>query len=95
HGFHLFTIMVDPEQTGIDRDMFLVEMNGENIGAGVHYESIPSHPYYSKAYGWRPQDYPVSYKVGKQTVSLPFSSKLSDKDVDDVICAVKKILKRN
>jgi dTDP-4-amino-4,6-dideoxygalactose transaminase len=31
--------------------------------------------------------------IGRQTVSLPLSAKLSDADVEDVITAVKRILK--
>lgn len=92
HGYHLFTIMVDEKRTRISRDDFLSAMNTENIGTGVHYQSIPTHPYYHKIYGWNPEDYPNSYLIGQQTVSLPLSSKLSDKDVGDVILAVKKIL---
>jgi dTDP-4-amino-4,6-dideoxygalactose transaminase len=31
-------------------------------------------------------------KIGRETVSLPLSAKLTDNDVDDVIQAVKKII---
>jgi dTDP-4-amino-4,6-dideoxygalactose transaminase len=31
-------------------------------------------------------------KIGRETVSLPLSAKLTDNDVDDVIRAVKKII---
>jgi hypothetical protein len=33
-------------------------MTAENIGVGVHYLSIPEHPYYQKTYGWT-EDYPM------------------------------------
>lgn len=92
HGYHLFTIMIDRGKTGISRDQFLSAMNKENIGTGVHYQSIPTHPYYRKVYGWVPEEYPNSYLIGRQTVSIPLSSKLTDRDVGDVIFAVKKNL---
>lgn len=95
HGYHLFAIMVDKERAGINRDDFLSAMNRENIGTGVHYQSIPVHPYYRKTYGWNPGDYPNSHLVGQQTVSLPLSSKLNDDDVSDVIVAVKKVLNQH
>jgi dTDP-4-amino-4,6-dideoxygalactose transaminase len=92
HGYHLFTILVDESKTGISRDSFLNAMTAENIGLGIHYLSIPEHPYYQKTYGWKPEDYPHAMRIGRQTVSLPLSPKLTDKDVEDVILAVKQIL---
>jgi dTDP-4-amino-4,6-dideoxygalactose transaminase len=93
HAFHLYTILVDIETSGISRDAFLDAMTRQNIGVGVHYLSIPEHPYYQKTFGWRPEDYPHAMRIGRQTVSLPISAKLSDGDVDDVIKANKAIFK--
>ncbi|MBW4643037.1 MAG: DegT/DnrJ/EryC1/StrS family aminotransferase [Goleter apudmare HA4340-LM2] len=93
HAYHLYTILVDEAKTGISRDAFLNGMTAENIGVGVHYLSIPEHPYYQQTFGWQPEDYPHAMTIGRQTVSLPLSAKLSDEDVEDVILAVKKLLK--
>ena len=30
-------------------------MNDNKIGVGVHYESIPMHPYYQKEFNWKVQ----------------------------------------
>jgi dTDP-4-amino-4,6-dideoxygalactose transaminase len=93
HAYHLYTILIDQSKTGISRDRFLDAMTVENIGIGVHYLSIPEHPYYQKTFGWQPEDYPNAMQVGRQTVSLPLSAKLTDEDVDDVIQAVRHTLK--
>lgn len=93
HAYHLYTILIDEEKTGITRDEFLNKMNSENIGTGVHYLSIPEHPYYKQKYGWKPQDYSNAMIIGRQTVSLPLSPKLTDYDVDSVVDAVKKIIR--
>jgi len=92
HGYHLYTLLVDEAAAGISRDGFLAAIQAENIGAGVHYLSIPEHDYYRKTYGWTPEAYPNAMRAGRQTVSLPFSAKLSDDDVDDVIEAVHRVL---
>ncbi|MHB8743869.1 MAG: DegT/DnrJ/EryC1/StrS family aminotransferase [Sulfuricaulis sp.] len=92
HGYHLYTIQVDAQRAGISRDKFLDEMTARNIGVGVHYLSIPEHPYYQNRFGWKPDDYPHAARVGRATVSLPISAKLSDTDVADVIEAVRSIL---
>lgn len=92
HAYHLYTILIDEKKTGISRDAFLDAMTSHKIGIGVHYLSIPEHPYYQDTFGWKPEDYPHAMSIGRQTVSLPISAKLRDEDVEDVINAIKDIL---
>lgn len=94
HAFHLYTILIDEARAGLSRDQFLDAMTENNIGIGVHYRSLPEHPFYQKTFGWRPEMFPHAAGIGRQTVSLPLSPKLSDADVQDVIAAVRLILKR-
>ena len=70
HGRHLFTILIN-ENAKVKRDEFLQRMQKENIGVGVHYLSIPEHPFYKNTFGWNAQDYPIAMKIGRTTVSLP------------------------
>ncbi len=91
HAYHLYTILIDEQRCGVSRDGFLDAMTAQNIGIGVHYLSIPEHPYYQQTFGWQPEDYPHAMRIGLQTVSLPLSAKLTDEDVGDVIDAVKRI----
>ena len=92
HACHLYTLLIDEAAAGISRDAFLDGMTAENIGIGVHYLSIPEHPYYQERFSWRPEACPAAQRVGCQTVSLPLSAALSDVDVDDVITATRKVL---
>lgn len=92
HAYHLFTLHLDPERCGIKRDDFLAAMNAEKIGTGVHYLSLPEHPYYQQRFGWKPEDCPNAMHLGRQTVSLPLSAKLSDEDVERVVAAVQKFI---
>jgi dTDP-4-amino-4,6-dideoxygalactose transaminase len=95
HAYHLYTILLDEQKCGISRDAFLNAMTAQNIGVGVHYLSIPEHPYYQKTFGWQAEDYPNAMRVGRQTVSLPLSPKLTDDDVMDVISAVRRTFHYN
>ena len=92
HAYHLYTILIDDKEVGLSRDEFLKRMNDENIGTGVHYLSIPEHPYYNKQFGWKVDDYPNAMKIGRQTVSLPLSPKLAGNDIDRIVQAVRSIL---
>lgn len=92
HAFHLYTILIDEERTGVGRDRFLDRMTAQGIGVGVHYLSIPEHPYYQRQLGWRPDMAPTASEIGRRTVSIPLSAKLTEADVADVIEAVRRCL---
>jgi dTDP-4-amino-4,6-dideoxygalactose transaminase len=94
HAYHLFTIMVDEARCGISRDAFLDAMNARRIGTGVHYLSVPEHPYYQQRFVWRPEQWPNATRIGRQTVSLPLSPKLSAAEVQHVIDATRSIIQR-
>ena len=92
HGHHLYTLHIDQARCGISRDDFLDAMNQRRIGTGVHYLSVPEHRHYRERFGWNPNAWPNAMRIGRQTVSLPLSAKLSDADVERVISAVKSCL---
>jgi dTDP-4-amino-4,6-dideoxygalactose transaminase len=92
HAYHLYTLILDTGRLRIKRDEFLAKMTAKNIGVGVHYIALHLHPYYRKTYGYKPGDFPNAEWISKRTVSLPLSPKLSDKDVGDVVAAVRSIL---
>lgn len=94
HAYHLYTLLIDEESCGINRDAFLNGMTANNIGVGVHYLSLPEHPYYQATFRWVPEQYPNAFRIGRQTVSLPLSAKMTDGDVEDVILAVRRVLGR-
>jgi dTDP-4-amino-4,6-dideoxygalactose transaminase len=92
HAYHLYTIMIDRAECGVRRDDFLSAMTRQSIGVGVHYLSIPEHPYYREAFGWHPADYPNAMRIGRCTVSLPLSAKLEESEIERVIQSVKRCL---
>lgn len=93
HAYHLYNILIR-DDAGISRDECLDVMTEAKIGVGVHYLSLPEHPYYQNTFGWKPEDYPNAARIGRQTLSLPLSAKLTDADVDDVVETVYSMLGR-
>jgi len=92
HAYHLYTVLIDEKRAGLTRDEFIQALHACNIGVGVHYRAVPEHPYYQDRFGWQTSDYPVATAIGRQTVSLPLSAKLTDDDVEDVVHAVRTVL---
>ena len=95
HGRHLYTLLLDLDNLKISRDEFLGEIVRENIGVGVHFISLHLQPYFKETFGLKKDDFPNSAFISERTVSIPFSAKLTEKDVQDVINAITKVLNRN
>jgi len=91
HALHLYTILIDSQNSPISRDRTIVELHKRNIGVGVHYRAIPAHPIYQERWGWNPRDFPASGAIGDSTISLPLSAKLTDRDINDVIQALSEV----
>lgn len=92
HAHHLYTLMIDEELCGVNRDSFLQKMHQLNIGTGVHYLGVHLHPYYRDRFGYKPEDFPNTTWISERTASIPLSPKLSNQDVEDVISAVHSVL---
>ena len=88
HAWHLYPLRLRQAALRIDRDAFLRELAGRNIGASVHFIPIHLHPYYRDRYGWQPADFPVAYDAFQRILSLPVDPRLDDADAADVIEAV-------
>lgn len=93
HAHHLYTLLLKIEELEITRDQFMMALHKENIGTGVHYRALHLHHYYAQEYGLKRGMFPNAEYISDRTVSLPLSAKLTDKDVEDVIKAVNRVLK--
>ncbi len=92
HAHHLYTLLVDTDNLTVQRDQILAALQAENIGIGVHYTAAHLHPYYRETYGFARGDFPNAEFISDRTISIPFSTKLTDSDVEDVVTAVRKVL---
>ena len=93
HARHLYTFLVDLDRLAATRDGVLDALQAENIGCGVHFVGVHLHDYYRKAFDLSPEDFPNATFISERTISIPLSPKLTDQDVDDVIAAVRKVLR--
>lgn len=92
HAHHLFTVFPRLEELSVDRDGILTALQAENIGVGIHYVALHKHPFYQEQFGFTGDEFPSASWLSDRTISLPFSSKLTDDEVDDVIAGLTKVL---
>ncbi|MBE3550225.1 MAG: DegT/DnrJ/EryC1/StrS family aminotransferase [Brockia lithotrophica] len=93
HAWHLYVLRLNLSALTIDRSRFIEELKRRNIGTSVHFIPIHLHPYYREKYGYRPEDFPVSYENYLRSISLPLHPGLGDRDVEDVIEAVLDVVR--
>lgn len=91
HARHLYTLMIR-DDAKVTRDEFMGQMHQRKVGTGVHYRALHVHPYYADRFGYVPEQFPNAYWVGERTVSIPLTQKLTDREVERVIAAVRGIL---
>jgi dTDP-4-amino-4,6-dideoxygalactose transaminase len=93
HAWHLFAPCINADIAGMDRDEFMAAMKAENIGTGLHYESVHLYPYYRETLGFKPGDFPNSENISSRIVSLPLFPDMTDAQQDRVINAILKLTK--
>ncbi len=88
---HLYILRLNPELLSCDRRQFFDAMVAENICPQVHYQPVYWLPYYEKL-GYEKGICPNAEKLYNEMMSIPLYYSLTNEDVEDVICAVKKLV---
>lgn len=92
HAHHLYPIVIRTEDLGVDRDAIMDAIQKENVGIGIHFRAVHLHPYYVEQWGFRRGMFPHSEYYSDRTLSLPLYPKMTDRDADDVVRVVQKVL---
>jgi len=90
--WHIYMIQINLEKLKEGRREIFEALRAENIGVNVHYIPVHLQPYYRKRFGYHLGDFPKSENYYSRAITLPVFPKMSDKDIDDVVKAVKKVI---
>jgi dTDP-4-amino-4,6-dideoxygalactose transaminase len=88
----MFTVLLPLADMAIDRKRFMDAMHREGIGIGLSYEAIHLTSFW-KAKGWRAGRFPVSERIGRETVTLPLFPEMTPGDVERVCEAARRIVR--
>jgi dTDP-4-amino-4,6-dideoxygalactose transaminase len=95
HAWHLYAIRLRLSKLTINRATFIEQLRREGIGTSVHFIPLHRQPYYRDRFGLKPSDFPVADAAYERLVSLPLYTRMTDRDADDVIEAVRRTVQRN
>ncbi len=90
--WHLFMVRVKNEESPVQRDDVIRQLNERGIGTSVHF--IPLHFFTAyRALGrWNEGDFPVAERIFAGAISLPLFPSMTDAEVDEVCQALREIL---
>lgn len=88
---HLYILRLHSETLTCSRRQFFDALRAEGIYSQVHYLPVYWHSYYEKL-GYKKGLCPHAEKYYSEVMSLPLYYSLTDKDLQDVVSAVKKII---
>ena len=92
HAYHVFVVKLDLAILNVDRSQIFYALRAENIGVNVHYLPVGWHPIYQRN-GFRKGSCPNGEGAYEQILTLPLWPAMSSEDVDDVLRALKKVIK--
>jgi dTDP-3-amino-3,4,6-trideoxy-alpha-D-glucose transaminase len=72
-----------------DRDVLRARLADAGIQTLVHYDPVPHLTAAYRADGWSEGDLPVAERLSSQALSLPMSPHLTEREVEEVIDAVR------
>lgn len=90
-AWHIYVIRLKLDKLKATRKEIFEALRAENIGVHVHYIPVYYHPYYKKL-GYEKGLCPKAEKYYEGAITLPLFSKMSDKDINDVIEIVERVI---
>jgi len=74
------------------RDRTLEELKKKGIGCSNYFPPIHLQPFYRRMFGYKEGDFPITEKVSKSTIALPFYNNLTEEQIDYVCQNLREIL---
>ncbi len=89
-AWHLYVVLIDFDQAGVDRAAVMNRLRDHGIGTQVHYLPLHHQPYYRRRYGVL--NLPGADSYYARCLSLPLFPAMSKADVERVIEALSMAL---
>jgi dTDP-4-amino-4,6-dideoxygalactose transaminase len=90
-SWNMFSVLLPLDRMTIDRRQFRAELDARGIGSGVSYEALHLSTL-GRSLGGGDGQFPVSERIGRETVTLPLHTRMDADDVDRVCTACADIL---
>lgn len=92
-AWHLYIVQLELDKLRVDRAQVFRALRAEGIGVNVHYIPVHHHSFYRQRFGTKPGQQPNADRAFDRILTLPLFPRMDDRDVQDTIDAVRKVLR--
>jgi dTDP-4-amino-4,6-dideoxygalactose transaminase len=87
-SWHLYILRLRLDRLNVERNGFMMELHRRGIACSVHFIPLHLQPYYRRAYGYQPGDFPHAEREYHSCISLPIYPGMTGVEISHVISAV-------
>ena len=69
----------------ISRDRVIAELHNNGVSTRVYFSPIHLQPFYKEMFGYREGDFPITERLAKSVLALPFHSNISIADIEYIV----------
>ena len=91
-ALHLYPIQIDLSRLSKTHSMIFNELRENGLGVNLHYIPVYKQPYYQNL-GYKESNYPNTENYYNRAISIPLFHSMTDKQQDEVVRVLKKVLK--
>lgn len=87
-SWHLYILRLHLDHLNKDRNSFIEALRRRGVACSVHFIPLHLQPYYRRAYGYQPGDFPRAEREYHSCLSLPIYPGMTEIEINHVISAV-------
>ncbi len=84
-------VRLDPR---FDRNAVIAALADKGVPARGYFEPLHLQPYYRRTFGYAAGDFPITERVARTTLAIPFHNHLGEDDIHIVCDALEQVLKQ-
>lgn len=89
HSYQSYVVMLDE---GLDRDRVIAAMRRRGVETTLGTYALHAQPFFQKAYGYTSGELPNSYRIFRQSLTLPLYPQMTTEEMEYVLSALKESL---
>lgn len=79
-------------RSDVDRDAVIAALEERGIPSRPYFTPIHLQPFYRRVFGFQEGNFPVSERIGRSSLALPFSGLMTEEQVDHVCSCLRVVL---
>jgi perosamine synthetase len=88
-SWFVYVIRLAEQFTGADRNWLIGWLADHGIQSRPYFTPIHLQPFYTREFGYKPGDFPATEQVAARTIALPFFTRITREQQQEVVACLK------